>query len=65
MVRNLILILVSMLLLSSCQREAQARTGIFLGGQIINPSSRAVTLYQGNLTIETLELDGEMRFQKK
>lgn len=65
MMCNKILIPICLLLLSSCQRESQARTGIFLGGQIINPSSRAVTLYQGNRTVETLELDVEMRFQKK
>ncbi|MDG1022460.1 MAG: hypothetical protein P8O72_00285 [Flavobacteriaceae bacterium] len=53
------------LLCIGCQSEPYVRSGIFFGGQIVNPSSREVTLYQGNRVIETLELDKSLRFQKK
>ena len=49
----------------SCQPKNKARTGIFLGGHILNPSSRTVTLYQGAKVIEMLELDENLRFQRK
>ena len=52
-------------LISSCVSEKQPVNRIFLGGQILNPSSRTVTLYQGNKPIEMFQLDGELRFQKK
>ena len=52
-------------LISSCVSEKHPVTRIFLGGQIVNPSSRTVTLYQGNKPIEMFQLDGELRFQKK
>jgi hypothetical protein len=53
------------ILLFSCDSKPKEQTGIFLGGQITNPSSRSVTLYQGNQNIETLELDDQLRFQKR
>ena len=49
----------------SCEFNQYNRSGIFFGGQIINPSSREVTLYQGNKVVETLKLDKTIRFQKK
>ena len=49
----------------SCQLEKKSRTGIFLGGQIVNPSSRNVTLYQGANVIEMLELNSDLRFKRK
>ena len=49
----------------SCQPKNKTRTGIFLGGHILNPSSRTVTLYQGAKVIEMLELDENLRFQRK
>ena len=36
------------IILFGCNSNLETRTGIFLGGQIINPSSRDVTLYQGS-----------------
>ena len=49
----------------SCQPKNKTRTGIFLGGHLLNPSSRTVTLYQGAKVIEMLELDENLRFQRK
>ncbi|MGY8922272.1 MAG: hypothetical protein ACKVJR_00945, partial [Flavobacteriales bacterium] len=49
----------------SCEFNQYNRSGIFFGGQIVNPSSREVTLYQGNKVVETLKLDKTIRFQKK
>lgn len=48
----------------SCNKEKQETQSIFLAGQIINPSSRNVTLYGGNRTVETFGLDDQLRFQK-
>ena len=48
-----------------CQSSDKSRTGIFLGGQIVNPSSRTVALYQGVNAIEALELDKNLRFERK
>ena len=42
--KNSVIILLALI---SCQSEEKLRTGIFLGGEILNPSSRNVTLYQG------------------
>ena len=49
----------------SCQAEKNSHSGIFLGGQIVNPSSRAVTLYQGSQVIEMLDLGENLRFQRQ
>ena len=49
----------------SCQAEKNLHSGIFLGGQIVNPSSRAVTLYQGTQVIEMLDLGENLRFQRQ
>jgi hypothetical protein len=52
-------------LISSCSNEKEPSSNrIFFGGQIINPSSRTVTLYQGNDPVEIFKLDRELRFQK-
>ena len=48
----------------SCNKEKRETQSIFLAGQIINPSSRNVTLYGGNRTVETFGLDDQLRFQK-
>ena len=49
----------------SCQPEEKLRTGIFLGGEILNPSSRNVTLYQGANVVEMLDLNSNLRFERK
>ncbi len=51
--------------LISCQPEEKLRTGIFLGGEILNPSSRNVTLYQGANIVEMLDLNSNLRFERK
>ena len=52
-------------IICSCSAEKQPTNRIFFGGQIVNPSSRIVTLYQGNKSVETFQLDAALRFQKK
>ena len=64
MIHKVILRILLILLIVSCSIPDE-RSGIFFGGQIINPSSRSVTFYQGNNVIETLNLDNNFRFQKK
>ena len=54
-----------LLALISCQSEEKLRTGIFLGGEILNPSSRNVTLYQGTNVVEMLDLNSNLRFERK
>jgi len=54
-----------LLALISCQSEEKLRTGIFLGGEILNPSSRNVTLYQGANVVEMLDLNSNSRFERK
>ena len=64
MIHKVILGILLFLLIVSCSIPDE-RSGIFFGGQIINPSSRSVTFYQGNSVIETLDLDNNFRFEKK
>ena len=53
------------LILLGCNSNTKTRNGIFLGGQIINPSSRDVTLYQGSNVIDMIDLDDNFKFQRK
>ena len=64
MIHKVILRILLILLIVSCSIPDE-RSGIFFGGQIINPSSRSVTFYQGNNVIETLNLDNNFRFKKR
>jgi len=53
------------ILFLGCQLRENEREGIFLGGQIVNPSSRDVTLYQGSQEIDMISLDENLRFERK
>ena len=64
MKKRLLLGLIMLGLISSCNKEKESSKRIFFGGQIINPSSRTVTLYQGNNPVEIFKLDRKLRFQK-
>tara|TARA_B110000285_G_scaffold215642_1_gene262206 strand:+ start:1837 stop:3219 length:1383 start_codon:yes stop_codon:yes gene_type:complete len=46
-------------------KAPKERSGIFFGGKIINPSSRSITFYKGNTVVDMLDLDKNLRFQKK
>ncbi len=63
--KNVILLILILFAFTSCQSRDKLRSGIFLGGQIVNPSSRTVALYQGVNAIEALELDKKLRFERK
>ena len=65
MVRARLIGYFSAVLFFSCTTKEEPLNRIFLGGQIINPSSRTVTLYQGNTVVETFQLDDQLRFKKK
>ena len=65
MIKRILLIFLCVGLILSCQTEKKSLRGVFIGGQIINPSSRKVTLYQGNKPLEVFELDENLRFKKK
>ena len=64
MKKRFLLGLIMLGLISSCNNEKEPSKRIFFGGQIINPSSRTVTLYQGNNPVEIFKLDRKLRFQK-
>lgn len=64
MIKRILLVFLCKGLILSCQTEKKSFRGVFFGGQIINPSSRKVTLYQGNKSLEVFELDENLRFQK-
>tara|TARA_A100001011_G_C14313807_1_gene846927 strand:- start:1452 stop:2831 length:1380 start_codon:yes stop_codon:yes gene_type:complete len=57
--------IVIFLILIGCNPNKKKITGIFVGGQIINPSSRDVTLYQGSRVIDMLDLNDNFKFQRK
>lgn len=50
--------------LCSCDSEPDLH-GAFLGGQIINPSSKTVSLFKNNKLIDSIVLDEKNRFQRK
>ena len=58
-------LIVIFLILIGCNPNKKTITGIFVGGQIINPSSRDVTLYQGSKVIDMLDLNDDFKFQHK
>ena len=50
--------------LISCNQE-NFKEDFYLGGEIINPSSRFVNFYYNNVKIDSIELDSENKFFKK
>lgn len=44
---------------------SKPKSGLFFAGQILNPSSRQITLYQGDQTLDIVALDENMRFEKQ
>ena len=64
MIKRILFIFICFGLIQSCGTEKKSFKGIFFGGQIINPSSKKVTLYQGNKSIDVFELDENLRFKK-
>ena len=63
--RKFYIFFICSLTLSSCSLSKDDYSGIFLGGQIVNPTSRNVTLYKGTRPLEMFLLDENLRFQKK
>ena len=61
--RGFVVLALSVIVLSCGQKENNDQL-IFLAGQSINPSSRTVTLYEGNRVVDMFELDEQLRFQK-
>ncbi len=59
------LILVSIIFIFSSCNNKKTQVTIFLGGEIINPSSNYVNFYYNNIKIDSLELDSENKFFKK
>tara|TARA_B100000989_G_scaffold298833_1_gene290287 strand:- start:1496 stop:2884 length:1389 start_codon:yes stop_codon:yes gene_type:complete len=64
MIKRILFVFLCVGLNQSCQSEKKSSKGVFFGGHIINPSSRKVTLYQGNKSVDVFELDENLRFQK-
>ncbi len=58
-------ILVLSFILLRCSDKENKFSGVFLGGQIVNPTSRNVTLYKGTRPLEMFNLDENLRFNKK
>jgi len=49
----------------SCSLIKKEKKGIFFGGQIINPSFNYVSLYKGNVSIDTFKLNNNFKFIKR
>ena len=59
------LILVGIILIFSSCDENSSNKDFFLGGEIINPSSKYVNFYYNNIKIDSIELDSENKFFKR
>ena len=59
------LILVGIILIFSSCNENSSNKDFFLGGEIINPSSKYVNFYYNNIKIDSIELDSENKFFKR
>ena len=64
MIKKILFVFLCLGLIQSCRSEKKSLKGVFFGGQIINPSSKKVTLYQGNKSLDVFELDENLRFKK-
>ena len=63
-ISKLILSTFIFLFLISCNQE-NFKEDFYLGGEIINPSSRFVSFYYNNVKIDSIELNSENKFFKK
>lgn len=59
------LFLLIFLTILSCAEEKKVDKGVFFGGQIINPSSEYISLYQLDKRVDSLALDTNNRFAKR
>ena len=53
------------LILIQCAEEQEINYSVFFGGQIINPSSKFVSLYKYDQLLDSLPLDKQNRFSKR
>lgn len=58
-------LLLTFFILLSCTQEKKVEHTVFFGGQIINPSSDYVSLYQLDKRVDSLPLDQNNRFAKR
>ena len=64
--RHFLWLLIICLITLGCKLgRKRNKKGVFFGGQVVQPTSDYLTLYQGNNTIDTLYLDINQRFKKK
>ena len=64
--RHFLWVLIICLITLGCKLERKRnKKGVFFGGQVVQPTSDYLTLYQGNNTIDTLYLDVNQRFEKQ
>ena len=61
---KLIIVVIILFFSISCNEYNQTNS-FFLGGEIINPSSRYVSFYYNNIKIDSIELDSQNKFFKK
>ena len=61
---KLIIVAIILFFSISCNEYNQS-SSFFLGGEIINPSSRYVSFYYNNIKIDSIELDTQNKFFKK
>ena len=61
---KLIIVVIILFFSISCNEYKQT-SSFFLGGEIINPSSRYVSFYYNNIKIDSIELDAQNKFFKK
>ena len=58
-------LLLTFFIILSCKQEKKVEHTVFFGGQIINPSSDYVSLYQLDKRVDSLPLDQNNRFAKR
>lgn len=53
------------ILLSSCKKDKELSTDVYIGGRIANPSSKFVIISKNDIALDTFYLDGENQFGGK
>ncbi len=60
---NRLLLCITLLLLTGCAESKKESPGVFLAGEIINPTSKYVVLYRGDVIVDSARLDDSNRFR--
>jgi len=50
------------LILAGCSQEKKKSSSVFFAGEIVNPTSKKVLLYKGNVALDSAVLNDNNRF---